>query len=259
MKYNHSMETLLKVHGITIEDVPAENGYPIWMKHDPSGRPYWGTADFCGIENADIPRDINLSELEWDGNELMFDAYSYEGIAEILKKAIGVIKAWKTELEEEYPDNEFGILASFDSGEHLINKEDFPNGNYSVTMRFWAERKVPSFTDGFEDWEQPTIIETCNISGETIMGNKAKKAPLHSWKQAQKSRFLLTREEVESLFDFLETALENDGCDNSLKHTKQWLMDNHKNEDDVIKEIHEMGGFCDCEVLLNCYEDYDLD
>ncbi|MBQ1685206.1 MAG: hypothetical protein II072_06820, partial [Clostridia bacterium] len=71
------METLLKVQGITIEDVPAENGYPIWMKHDPSGRPYWGTADFCGIENADIPRDINLSELEWDGNELVFDAYSY--------------------------------------------------------------------------------------------------------------------------------------------------------------------------------------
>ena len=25
------------------------------------------------------------------------------------------------------------------------------------------------------------------------------------------------------------------------------------------EEIQSMGGFCDCEVLLNCYEDYELE
>ena len=27
----------------------------------------------------------------------------------------------------------------------------------------------------------------------------------------------------------------------------------------AIEEIQSMGGFCDCEVLLNCYEDYELE
>ena len=25
----------------------------------------------------------------------------------------------------------------------------------------------------------------------------------------------------------------------------------------VLAEIEEMGGYCDCEVLMNCYEDYE--
>ena len=91
------------------------------------------------------------------------------------------------------------------------------------------------------------------------MDKKAKKALVGSWKQSRKARYLLTRDDVESLFGFLEASLKSHGCDNSLKHTKQWLSDNHKNEEDIINELREMGGFCDCEVLLNCYEDYDLD
>lgn len=27
----------------------------------------------------------------------------------------------------------------------------------------------------------------------------------------------------------------------------------------AVEEIQSMGGFCDCEVILNCYEDYLLD
>lgn len=26
----------------------------------------------------------------------------------------------------------------------------------------------------------------------------------------------------------------------------------------VIAEMKEMGGYCDCEVLMNCYEKYDI-
>ena len=28
--------------------------------------------------------------------------------------------------------------------------------------------------------------------------------------------------------------------------------------EDVLIEMEDMGGFCDCEIALNCYEDYDL-
>ncbi len=27
----------------------------------------------------------------------------------------------------------------------------------------------------------------------------------------------------------------------------------------VLAEIREMGGYCDCEVLMNCYEKYDIE
>ena len=27
----------------------------------------------------------------------------------------------------------------------------------------------------------------------------------------------------------------------------------------ILDEIKEMGGYCDCEVLLNCYERYELE
>lgn len=28
--------------------------------------------------------------------------------------------------------------------------------------------------------------------------------------------------------------------------------------DAVLTELEDMGGYCDCEVLANCYEDYEL-
>ena len=42
---------------------------------------------------------------------------------------------------------------------------------------------------------------------------------------------------------------------------EEWLKDNISQESigNVIAEITDMGGYCDCEVLLNCHEDYDID
>lgn len=44
-------------------------------------------------------------------------------------------------------------------------------------------------------------------------------------------------------------------------HTKQWLKNNQPQDkiEDILNEMEEMGGYCDCEVLLNCYEDYDIE
>ena len=45
-----------------------------------------------------------------------------------------------------------------------------------------------------------------------------------------------------------------------MKHTEKCISDNFGNEkkEDIIREMKEMGGYCDCEVLLNCYENYDI-
>ena len=52
-----------------------------------------------------------------------------------------------------------------------------------------------------------------------------------------------------------------DPCDNSLRRTKLWVTQHCPPEqiDATLQEIQEMGGYCDCEVLLNCYEDYEIE
>ena len=95
---------------------------------------------------------------------------------------------------------------------------------------------------------------------QTELTKSEKKKLTQQWETAQATDYLLSEENVEDLFDYLETQLENTPCDHTLCHTRQWLADNLPAEiiERVIAEINEMGGYCDCEVLMNCYEDYDI-
>ncbi|MBQ7325515.1 MAG: DUF2695 domain-containing protein [Clostridia bacterium] len=70
--------------------------------------------------------------------------------------------------------------------------------------------------------------------------------------------YLLSLEQVASLFDYLDEKLEEDGCDNTLRYTKEWLAINlpEDQHEAILAEMEEMGGYCDCEVVFNCYEDY---
>ena len=87
-----------------------------------------------------------------------------------------------------------------------------------------------------------------------------KKVFSNAWKETQHKKYLLTEENVQELFEYLEEQLDNAGCDHTLCHTQRWLEENLSNDmiKEVIAEITDMGGYCDCEVLLNCYEDYDI-
>ena len=71
--------------------------------------------------------------------------------------------------------------------------------------------------------------------------------------------YLLTLEQVASLFEYLESQLNQSGCDQSLTHTKQWLAINIPQEqhEAILSEMEALGGYCDCEVLMNCYEEYE--
>ena len=70
---------------------------------------------------------------------------------------------------------------------------------------------------------------------------------------------LLNLKEVSALFEYLEAELEANGCDHSRRYTKQWLSANIPSEkhEAVLAEMEEMGGYCDCEVVMNCYEEYE--
>ena len=81
----------------------------------------------------------------------------------MLRRGIEIMKAWKTQLAQEYPKTGFLLLASFDDGQELINKDDFPDGFFSLTLRFWAVRDrdtVVALRD-FDTWEQPAFLDTC--------------------------------------------------------------------------------------------------
>ena len=88
-----------------------------------------------------------------------------------------------------------------------------------------------------------------------------KKALAKAWKETQRKDYLLTEDNVQELFEYLEKQLDDSCCDHTLRHTEQWLKDNLSSEkaEKAIAEIREQGGYCDCEVLLNCYEEYDID
>ncbi len=71
----------------------------------------------------------------------------------------------------------------------------------------------------------------------------------------------LRRDQVREMFIYVNARLAETGCDNTPRYTDLWLKEHLDPEQyrAAVKEIQEVGGFCDCEVLMNCYEDYDLD
>ena len=163
MQSNKAMKLLLQQHKINVDDVPAQNTFPIWKKRDLAGRPYWGVSDFWHLDQNGVSASEDLSRLEWDGNEVNLDAYAEDQIQGILRESIGIIKAWMLQLEHEEPDIPFLILASFDDGAELVNKKEFPSGCYSITFRFWALRGRNTVVNlaSFEDWEQPALLADC--------------------------------------------------------------------------------------------------
>lgn len=91
------------------------------------------------------------------------------------------------------------------------------------------------------------------------LSKEEKKKLQQKYKESQKKTYILSYGQVEDLFSYVEEKLDADGCDHTLKHTRQWLSDNKvQPQDSIIEELQDMGGYCDCEVLSNCYEDYDI-
>lgn len=89
-----------------------------------------------------------------------------------------------------------------------------------------------------------------------------KKALLRAYREKQKKKYLLKKREARSLFGFLTKQLDAAGCDHTLRHTEAWLAKKYEDEalrQQILAEIREDGGYCDCEVILNCYERYELD
>ncbi|MBQ7294777.1 MAG: DUF2695 domain-containing protein [Clostridia bacterium] len=92
------------------------------------------------------------------------------------------------------------------------------------------------------------------------LSKEEKKFLMKEWKTQKENKYNLSKTNAEDLFQYLETQLDDNPCDDTLRYTKQWLKENLVPEkiESAIEEIEEMGGYCDCEVLSNCYEEYDI-
>lgn len=90
--------------------------------------------------------------------------------------------------------------------------------------------------------------------------NARKKLLKAQWKQQNKPHFELNREEAESLLVYVDGYIAELGCDHTLRFTRVWMENNISPErhEKIYAEIEDMGGYCDCEVVCNCYEEYDI-
>ena len=98
-----------------------------------------------------IHEDTDLSWLEWDGNEVYI---SNDDKVLLFKKAIGIMKGWRDQLVEDYPDDRFVVFASFDDGNAM---DDESENNMSFTLRFWKKREGQGLDESTE-FDQPVIM-----------------------------------------------------------------------------------------------------
>ena len=67
----------------------------------------------------------------------------------------------------------------------------------------------------------------------------------------------ISLKDLGTLFDQLDEAFENEGCDHSLKITTAFLENNKLKKEIIISWLAEYGGSCDCEVLANVEESWE--
>jgi hypothetical protein len=65
-----------------------------------------------------------------------------------------------------------------------------------------------------------------------------------------------TREEIEELFDYLESKLEKTPCDHSLRFAMQFMMENRLNFPKLTAWLNDNGGVCDCKILNEITPDW---
>lgn len=105
------MKSLLEQYQIDdVHLISQDSSYPIWQKEDAIGRKYWGVSNFCGMDRKQIKSTQDLSQLEWDGNEIHLDVQTDEGVKSLLTTAVGILLYWKRILEYQYPETRFYVL-----------------------------------------------------------------------------------------------------------------------------------------------------
>ena len=136
-----------------IEEIAPDERFLIWSKKDPFGRECFGVGDPWNMAEV-IREDTDLSRLEWDMNEVYISGEDKELLFE---EAVGIIKGWRKQLTENYPEDRFVAFASYDDGSEMLEGCERIQ---SFTLRFWKKREGMGLDENTE-FEQP-VIKWCN-------------------------------------------------------------------------------------------------
>lgn len=81
-----------------------------------------------------------------------------------------------------------------------------------------------------------------------------------TYQAQQRIEHLLTPDQAAALLQYVEIRILDSGCNHTHRYTQAWLDENidFMKHEEVLCELENMGGYCDCEVVKNCFEDYKL-
>lgn len=138
---------------LNLEDIRPLNEVPI-QRRDSAAGPYWTAGDFCGLGKSDILPDCDLTGLEWMGNEIRVDGPSET--VKLLTRGMGIVAAWKHQMEREFSETQFDICLSIDEGDEAIPP--------SLTVRFWAVRNGEHYIlpNAVKESAQPVLFVFVN-------------------------------------------------------------------------------------------------
>jgi hypothetical protein len=84
---------------------------------------------------------------------------------------------------------------------------------------------------------------------------RSRKESLDHWKAERRAwaraALPMSDSEMQAFFDMLDVALPRQGCDHTLRLTRQWLTSRGLPVDEVSAWLNANGAICDCEALAN--------
>ena len=84
---------------------------------------------------------------------------------------------------------------------------------------------------------------------------RQRKEALDQWKAQQRAaartKLPLPDEQMQALFEALDTELPRQGCDHTLRLVHRWLQEKDLPAEQVEQWLRDHGGYCDCEAFAN--------
>ena len=72
---------------------------------------------------------------------------------------------------------------------------------------------------------------------------------------ARSALLQLDYRQLTALVEFVDARVVVDGCDHTTRYGEQWARENGLEWDRLTEGLEEFGGFCDCEIVMNCVPD----
>jgi len=90
------------------------------------------------------------------------------------------------------------------------------------------------------------------------MSSKQAKA---KWQAQQRvlarTAFPIADDQLQQLFEYVDSHLETERCDHSLRLTLGWFASTGQSSERTVEWLREHGGHCDCEVIANAAAHWD--